>query len=72
MIIGGILLAKILNAMFERIPSYIYAAITGLLIATPIVMLSQVGASNVTALNVIISILTFAAGLLLVKKLGSE
>ena len=71
-VIGGFLIARALNALFELIPSYIYAAVIGLLCATPIVLLAQIPLAEVTVINVIISILTLVIGLILVKKLETD
>lgn len=69
---GGFLIAKLLNHLFKRIPTYIYAAIIGLICATPAVMLAEISLSAVTALNVIISIVALLIGLFLGWKLGDH
>lgn len=71
-IIGGFLIAKVLNKMFQAIPSYIYAAIIGLLCATPIVMLAQISGSEYTLINILVGIIALIAGLLLVKKFENK
>ena len=69
---GVFLIARILNKLFQRIPSYIYSAIFALICATPIVMLAEVSTSQLTAVNICASVVTLIIGLLLVRKLGSE
>lgn len=69
---GGFLIARVLNRLFRKIPSYIYSAIFALICATPIVMLAEVEASHLTLPNICASVVTLIAGLILVKKLGSE
>lgn len=70
--IGAFMLAKVLDKMFSKIPSYIYSAIFALICATPIVMLAEIPAAEFTLINIVVSIITLIAGLLLVKKLGSN
>jgi putative membrane protein len=70
--IGGFLIARVLNRLFKKIPSYIYSAIFALICATPIVMLAEIEASQLTLPNICISIITLITGLLLVKKMGSD
>lgn len=69
---GGFFIARILNKLFQKIPSYIYSAIFALICATPIVMLAEIDPSDLTLINIVISCITFIIGLLLVRKLGSE
>lgn len=69
---GGFLIASVLNKLFQMIPTYIYAAVFALICATPIVMLAEIPVSQLTLGNIVISIITLAAGLLMVRKMGSE
>ena len=71
-VVGGFLIAKLLNHLFRKIPSYIYAAVIGLICATPVVMLTGISLSAVTALNVIIGIAALVIGLFLGWKLGDH
>lgn len=71
-LVGGFLIAKLLNLLFRKIPSYIYAAIIGLIFATPVVMLAEVSFAAVTVLNAIISIAMLLIGLFLGWKLGDH
>ena len=70
--VGGFLIARVLNRLFQKIPSYIYSAIFALICATPVVMLAEISADQLTLPNILISIITLAAGLLMVRKMGSE
>jgi len=70
--VGGFLIARILNKLFQKIPSYIYSAIFALICATPIVMLAEISPEQLTLPNILISIITLALGLLMVRKMGSE
>lgn len=69
---GGFLIARLLNKLFQKIPAYIYSAIFALICATPIVMLAEIEVSQLTLINICISVITLATGLLLVKKLNNE
>lgn len=71
-IAGAFLLAKLVSFLFRTIPSYVYAAITGLIIATPIVMLADINPARISVLSVLCAIVTLAAGLLLIHFLGEE
>lgn len=71
-IVGAFLLAKLVSFLFRTIPSYVYAAITGLIIATPIVMLADINPARISVLSVLCAIVTLAAGLLLIHFLGEE
>ncbi len=70
--IGGFIIAKMLNILFRKIPSYIYAAVTGLLCATPIVMLSGVSKSELELFNIAAAIAALIIGVLLGHKLGDK
>lgn len=71
-LLGGILIAKLLNMLFRIIPSYIYAAVIGLIFATPVVMLSEIQLSELSAASVSAGIIALAAGLFLGWKLGEH
>lgn len=72
-VIAGIFLtAKLINFLFHKIPAHVYAAITGLIIATPVVMLADVNKTNLSAASVLLSIVTLLIGFLLVRRLGDE
>ena len=69
---GAFLLAKLVSFLFRTIPSYVYAAITGLIIATPIVMLADIELTHISVLSVLCAIVALAAGLVLIHFLGEE
>lgn len=71
-LMGGVLVAKLLDKLFKVIPSYIYAAVIGLLCATPFVMLAGITAADISAVNIIIGIAALAAGLFSGWKLGEK
>lgn len=71
-IVGVFLMAKLISLLFRKIPAHVYSAIAGLIIATPVVMLSDVSLDVFSAGNIIISVITLFIGLLLVRKLGDE
>lgn len=69
---GAFLLAKLVSFLFRTIPSYVYAAITGLIIATPIVMLADINREHISFLSVLCAIAALAVGLILIHFLGEE
>ena len=69
---GAFFLAKLVSFLFRVIPSHVYAAITGLILATPVVMLADIRLSHISVLSVICGIGTLAAGLILIRFLGEE
>lgn len=71
-LIGGFLVAKLLDLLFRVIPSYIYASVIGLLCATPVVMLAEITAADISAVTVAGGIIALAAGLYLGWKLGEH
>lgn len=71
-ILGGFLIAKVLNLLFQKIPAYIYAAVTGLICATPIVMLAEISISSFTLINIFAGATTLTAGIFLGWKLGES
>lgn len=71
-ILGGFILAKAVSFLFRVIPSHVYAGITGLILATPIVMLTDIDHSEVSVPTIIWGVFALAAGLILTRFLGDE
>lgn len=69
-VVGVILIAKIIEFIFEKFPVQAYWAIIGLIVASPfaIFLLGDVG--TITVINVLVSVVTFAAGFVIAVKLG--
>lgn len=71
-VIGIFAIAKLIEVIFQKFPLYANWAIIGLIAASPfaIVFKNLAGFAGVTALTVLGSIVTFAAGFFIAMKLG--
>lgn len=69
-IIGVILIAKLVELIFNKCPLYAYWGIIGLIVASPIAILLVAELGTINVLNVVISIITFAIGFFIAMKLG--
>lgn len=69
-VVGVFAIAKLIEIIFEKFPIQAYWAIIGLIVASPfaIFLLGEVG--TVTALSIVVSVLTFGIGFLIAMKLG--
>ncbi len=70
-VVGVFAIAKLIEIIFEKFPIQAYWAIIGLIVASPfaIFLLGEVG--TVTALSIVVSVLTFGIGFLIAMKLGA-
>ena len=71
-LIGGIIIAKLLSLLFRIIPSYIYAAVLGLICATPVVMLAEIRFTELNILSILTGAAALALGLFTGRKLGEK
>lgn len=69
-IIGVVLIAKLIELIFNKCPMYAYWGIIGLIVASPIAILLVAELGTINVLNIIISIVTFAVGFFIAMKLG--
>lgn len=69
-VVGIIVIAKVIEIIFEKFPMQAYWAIIGLIAASPfaIFLLGEVG--TVTVVSVLVSVVTFAVGFVIAMKLG--
>lgn len=69
-VVGIFAIAKLIEIIFEKFPIQAYWAIIGLIVASPfaIFLLGEVG--TVTALSIVVSVVTFGIGFLIAMKLG--
>ena len=69
---GVVIIAKIIELIFEKWPLMAYWAIIGLIVASPfaIVLMSEFG--KITVVTILTSIITFALGFVAAKLLGEE
>lgn len=71
-IVGIIVIAKIIEFIFNKAEVHAYYAIIGLILASPIAILLKTDWTGVGVLPIVIGIFTFAAGWFVASKLGGE
>ncbi len=71
-IVGIIVISKVIEVLLDKFPVYVFYAIIGLIIASPvaILLLSEMG--EITALHIGLSVVTLGLGSLGAYKLGGE
>lgn len=72
LLLGIFLTAKLISFLFRTVPSYVYAAISGLIIATPVVMLWDITFTPVNLIQIFLSVAMLVIGFLVVQKLGDQ
>jgi len=71
-LIGIGIVAKMIELLFAKQPTLTYCGILGLVIASPIAILYNIGLSSVNVISVLVSIITFAIGFAIASLLGKE
>lgn len=71
-IIGIFAIAKLIEFLLKKFEVKTYCAILGLIIASPFAIFLSIGFGTITALNIIVSIVTFALGFVIAYFLGRE
>ena len=71
-VLGIFLIAKLIEFIFSKAEIHAYYAIIGLIVASPVAILLKVDWSGFSVLNLVIGIITFAAGWFAASKLGGE
>lgn len=71
-VIGIIVIAKLIEYLLKKCPSYVFASILGLIVASPVAILYQTSFVNVEIPIIMISIVTLAVGIIVSLKLGKE
>lgn len=69
-VLGIFLIAKIIEIVFEKFPLYAYWAIIGLIVASPFAIVLMGSFGSITVIHILTSVVTFAAGFVIAKKLG--
>lgn len=69
-IVGVILIAKLIEIIFNKCPMYAYWGIIGLITASPIAILLVAELGVINVVSVLTSIVTFAIGFFIAMKLG--
>ncbi len=71
-VVGIVVIAKLIELIFKKIPLYAYWAIIGLIVASPVAIILLNHFPAITVGSILISILLFAAGFVVSMKLGGE
>ena len=69
---GVVIIAKIIELIFEKWPLMAYWAIIGLIVASPFAIVLMSEFSKITVVTILTSIITFALGFVAAKLLGEE
>lgn len=69
-VLGIFAIAKLVEIVFERFPLYAYSAIIGLIVASPVAILLTATLPALTIVNVLMSVVTLAVGVVIAMKLG--
>lgn len=70
LVIGIFAIAKLIEFVFEKFPFYAYWSIIGLILASPVAILTVASITEVTVVSVLTGILAFACGIVTAMKLG--
>lgn len=71
-VIGIILIAKLIEFLLKKFPSYVYASILGLIVASPIAILANTTITAIEIPTIMISVITLAVGIIVSVNLGKE
>lgn len=71
-VVGGVLIAKLMEFVFEKYSLYAYWSIIGLLLASPIAILMVGNFPEITLVSVVTGIITFGLGFFVAGKLGEK
>lgn len=71
-VVGGVLIAKLMEFVFEKYSFHAYWAIIGLLLASPIAILMVGNFTEITLVSVVTGIITFGLGFFVAGKLGEK
>lgn len=69
-LVGMVVIAKIIEIVFERFPTYAYWAIIGLLMGSPIAILMVVTFHEISVVSVVTGVLALICGFFISNKLG--
>ena len=71
-LVGIVVIAKIIEVVFNKFPLYAYWSIIGLLIASPIAIIMVGSFPEITVVRVLTGIVTFALGCVISRRLGEK
>lgn len=69
-VVGVLVIAKIIEIIFNKCPLYAYWAIIGLIVASPIAIIAMATIPAITVLNVVTGIVALCGGVFIAMKLG--
>lgn len=69
-VVGIFAIAKLIEIVFEKFPMQAYWAIIGLIVASPFAVLLMAQLGTISAVSVVVSVVTFAIGFVIAMKLG--
>lgn len=71
-LLGIFFVAKLIEWLLSKYESYTYSGILGLVVASPVVILLQIGVGSVTVVSVLTGVIALAAGCVAAYFLGRE
>ena len=71
-LVGIVVIARLIEVVFNRFPMYAYWSIIGLLLASPIAIVLMGSFPPITAVRVLTGIVTFILGWMISGKLGGK
>ncbi len=69
-VVGIFAIAKLIEIVLEKFPTYAYWAIMGLIVASPVAILLVGEVGTITIVSILVSAVTFIAGFIVAMKLG--
>ena len=69
-VVGVLVIAKIIEIIFNKCPLYAYWAIIGLIVASPIAIIAMATIPAITVLNVVTGLVALCVGVFIAMKLG--
>ena len=69
-VIGVLVIAKLIEFIFNKFPLYAYWAIIGLIVASPIAIIAKAGPLSFTVVNIVTSLVALCVGTFVAMKLG--
>ena len=69
-VVGVLVIAKIIEIIFNKCPLYAYWAIIGLIVASPIAIIAMATIPAITVLNVVTGLVALCGGVFIAMKLG--
>lgn len=71
-LLGIVVIAKIIEIVFEKLPNYAFSAIIGLIIASPVAIIMMSDLTRYTWSAILVGLVTFVIGYFIATKLGEK